>query len=267
MKTLFVNGCSWTAGGGLDVPDTEEVITHLHENIVWSAHVKEMMNFNRCINLAEGCASNQRICRTTFEWISQQSESVLENTTVIIQWSDEDRFEYYIPTNEERNDFQKRYQLSPATPDDVNANLASPYSLIKNLDRWAKVNPHTLMSPLENHHKEYVKEDALQRYKTYTAQEGMYNWLFHMGFLYDFLTSKGIECYFWYFSQYCRAMPQHIQDYIHNHFPMLEDDRCHMWEYERIGNGDSHPNETGHHQIATQIVEAIAKKKTILRRP
>jgi hypothetical protein len=52
---------------------------------------------------------------------------------------------------------------------------------------------------------------------------------------------------------------------------MLEDDedqtRCHRWEYERIGNGDSHPSETGHAQLGQHIVDAIAKKKTILRTP
>ena len=68
------------------------------------------------------------------------------------------------------------------------------------------------------------KKQALSRYRTYTDQEAMYTWLFHMGFLYDFLTSKGITCYYWYFNQYVVAMPQEIQDYIYNRFPMLEDD-------------------------------------------
>ena len=62
MKTLFVNGCSWTYGGGLDEPGSKAHIDNLHNNIVWPAHVKKLMNFDRCINLAEGCGSNQRIC-------------------------------------------------------------------------------------------------------------------------------------------------------------------------------------------------------------
>jgi len=103
----------------------------------------------------------------------------------------------------------------------------------------------------------------------------MYTWLFHMGFLYDFLTSKGIECYYWYFNQYVAAMPQEIQDYIYDRFPMLEDDplgletRCHRYNYERIGGEpyDNHPSPMGHEQLGRCIVDDIAKKKTILRRP
>jgi len=84
MKTLLVNGCSWTYGGGLDRPSrknqfnfpydpgTKEHMEHIHGKIVWSAHVKKLMNFDRCVNLAEGCGSNQRICRTTFDWVKEE---------------------------------------------------------------------------------------------------------------------------------------------------------------------------------------------------
>ena len=275
MKTLFVNGCSWTYGGGLDSPGTKENITNLHDNIVWSAHVRDLLKFDRCINLAEGCGSNQRICRTTFDWVNQQDEETLKNTTVIIQWSCEDRYEYYVPTKEESLDFQKRYQVSPMISDEINKLNEYDYSVTKNLDRWAKINPHGVISFAEDHHNTEIQKQALSRYRTYTDQEAMYTWLFHMGFLYDFLTSKGITCYYWYFNQYVVAMPQEIQDYMYNHFPMLENDddegetRCHRWEYERIGGvpHDSHPSQVGHAQLGQHIVDAIAKKKTILRRP
>lgn len=276
MKTLFVNGCSWTYGGGLDNSGTKENITNLHDNIVWPAHVKKLMNFDRCVNLAEGCGSNQRICRTTFDWINQQDEETLKNTTVVIQWSCEDRYEYYIPTKEEQDDFQKRYHVSPMRSEDIWHGQVindNNYDVLHNLDRWARVNPHTLISFAENHNNPDVIKQGQSRYRTYTDQEGMYTWLFQMGFLYDFLTSKGIECYYWYFNQYVAAMPQEVQDYIYNRFPMLEDDtdktRCHQWEYDRIGGvpPDSHPSQVGHAQLGQYIVDAIAKKKTILRRP
>jgi len=288
MKTLFVNGCSWTYGGGLDRPSkenqfnlphepgTKEHLDYLHDNIVWSAHVKKLMNFDRCVNLAEGCGSNQRICRTTFDWVNQQDEETLKNTTVIIQWSCEDRYEYYVPTVEEREDFQKRYQVSPMRREDINKKQVindNNYDVLHNLDRWAKVNPHSIISFTEDHNDPHVIKQAQSRYQTYTDQEGMYTWLFHMGFLYDFLTSKGIECYYWYFNQYVTAMPQEIQDYIYDRFPMLEDNpdqtRCHRYDYERIGGDphDSHPSPRGHEQLGQYIVDDIAKKKTILRTP
>ena len=278
MKTLFVNGCSWTYGGGIDTPDTKEHITHLHDNIVWPAHVQRLMNFDEQVNLSAGCGSNQRICRTTFDWVSKQTPETLKNTTVIIQWSCEDRYEYYVPTEEEQNDFQKRYQVSPMRPEDINKNQVineNNYGILHNLDRWTKVNPHGVISFVEDHNNPHTIKQGQSRYETYTDQEGMYTWLFHMGFLYDFLTSKGIECYFWFFNQYPNAMPKEIQDYIYDRFPMLEGDnnqtqtRCHRWEYERIGGNpyDSHPSLKGHEQLAEHIIKAIAKKKTILRKP
>lgn len=281
MKTLFVNGCSWTYGGGLDEPGSKAHIDNLHNNIVWPAHVKKLMNFDRCINLAEGCGSNQRICRTTFDWVNQQDEETLKNTTAIIQWSCEDRYEYYVPTEEEladvtRHGHHKRYQVSPMKSEEIHKKQIlndANYSITKNLDRWAKVNPHGVISFAEDHNDPEVLRRGQSRYQTYTDQEAMYTWLFHMGFLYDFLTSKGITCYYWYFNQYVVAMPQEIQDYMYNRFPMLEDEedqtRCHRWEYDRIGGvpHDSHPSQSGHAQLGQNIVDAIAKKKTILRRP
>jgi hypothetical protein len=290
MKTLFVNGCSWTYGGGLDRPSrknqfnmpyepgTKEHLEYIHNEIVWPAHVKKLMNFDKCVNLAEGCGSNQRICRTTFDWVNQQDEETLKNTTVIIQWSCEDRYEYYVPTKEEQDDFQKRYHVSPMRKEDIYKKQVindNNYDVLHNLDRWAKVNPHGIISFTENHNDPHVIKQAQSRYQTYTDQEAMYTWLFHMGFLYDFLTSKGIECYYWYFNQYVDAMPQEIQDYIYDRFPMLEDDplgvqtRCHLYDYERIGGDpyDPHPSPRGHEQIGEYIVADIAKKKSILRTP
>ena len=295
-KTLFTNGCSWTAGGGFDFPDNKEHIDNLLNNIVWPAQLGKKLGYDKVVNLAEGCGSNQRICRTTFEWVMKQTPETLKNTRVIIQWSCEDRFEYYVETKEEKDDFQKRYQLTPGRQEDLSVRHQS-YSMLKSFDRWAIVNPHGVISPLQytnDTEEESVKQDALSRYRTYTDQEGMYTWLFHMGFLYDFLVSKDVECYFWFFNQNPEIMPQHIQDYMFERFPMLWDSdestlperqagdpvlrnvgRRPMWKYERINdildNGDSHPSILGHEQIADHIIESIeklnAKKKTILRRP
>ena len=308
MKTLFANGCSWTYGGGFDFADTKENADNMLNNIVWPAQLGKKLGYDKVVNLAEGCGSNQRICRTTFEWVMKQTPETLKNTRVIIQWSCEDRFEYYNETKEEKDDFQKRYQVTPGNPEDLPEQHQRHYSLVKSFDRWAKVNPHVVISPSQYttpNEEESVKQDALSRYRTYTDQEGMYTWLFHMGFLYDFLVSKDVECYFWFFNQNPEIMPQHIQDYMFERFPMLWDSdkstlpqreadhpdypiinfedkaqlrnagRRHMWKYERIrdilDNGDSHPSILGHEQIADHIIESIeklnAKKKTILRRP
>jgi hypothetical protein len=57
---------------------------------------------------------------------------------------------------------------------------------------------------------------------------------------------------------------------MYERFPFLEETRSHQWEYQRIldikpKTNDPHPSELGHEQLAEYIVEAIAKKKSILR--
>ena len=276
MKTLFTNGCSWTYGGGLDTPDTKQRIMHLHNNIVWPAHVKKLMNFDEQVNLSAGCGSNQRICRTTFDWLSKQTPETLKNTTAIIQWTCVDRYEYYVPKNNET------YKIEPGLPEEVHhtilkhtLNNNNAFSTIdsRTIDRWAKVNPHGLISYYEDHRSETVINEAQSRYRTYTEQEGIMTWLTQLGFLHDLLNYYNVEHYFWQFSESILGYDQHIQDYMYERFPFLEETREPRWEYERISNiakndaekNDPHPSELGHEQLANHFVSAIAKKKSILR--
>ena len=275
-KTLFTNGCSWTYGGGLDNPGTTERIKNLHDNVVWPAHLKKKMNFDQCINLSAGCGSNQRICRTTFDWLAKQDKETLENTTAVIQWTGVTRFEYYV-SPKGGSDLQVEPGLmQDFHPNAINLtqlpieNLADEWKNPLTLDRWAKVNPHTLVSPFEDHSNEGVLSDAFSRYRTLTHQEGIYTWLTQLGFMHDLLNHYEIEHYFWQYAEYAAGYDQHIQDYIYTKFPFLEETRSHQWEYQRIldikpETNDCHPDELGHEQLAEHIIKAIAKKKTILR--
>ena len=271
-KTLFTNGCSWTYGGGLDTPDTREHITHLQDNIVWPAHVQRLMNFDEKVSLAVGGGSNQRICRTTFDWVTKQTPETLKNTTAVIQWSCVDRYEYYVPKNNET------YEIEPGLPEEIHHTILrqsldnNAFSITdsRTIDRWAKVNPHGLISYYEDHCDTNILQDANNRYRTYTEQEGLMTWLTHLGFLHDLFNHYEVEHYFWQFSSFIKGYDQHIQDYMYERFPFLEESRDHQWKYERIrdvvaGSNDSHPSEHGHLELAEYIIEAIAKKKTILR--
>lgn len=283
MKTLLTNGCSWTYGGGLDHPGTTEHIKNLHDNVVWPAHLKKKMNFDQCINLSIGCGSNQRICRTTFDWLAKQDKETLKNTTVVIQWTQVIRFEYYVSPKGGSD-----LQVEPAFVQDLHPNVINTTHLnpeqipdeMKNpltSDRWAKVNPHTLVSYYEDHNSEEVQNDAFSRYRTLTHQEGIYNWLTQLGFMHDLLNHYEIEHYFWQFHEYAMGYDQHIQDYIYMKFPFLEgnffgEERKHSWKYQRIADidpssNDPHPSEQGHEEISEYLFDAIAKKKTILRTP
>ena len=276
MKTLFTNGCSWTYGGGLDQPDTKEHMKHLHDNVVWPAHVQRLMNFDEQVNLSAGCGSNQRICRTTFDWLSKQTPETLKNTTAIIQWTCLDRYEYYVPKGDEE------YTILPGLIEDIHPkvisrghsnNMFQSLEDSRTLDRWAKVTVNNLISTYEDHTDSVLKNEAQNRYRTYTEQEGIMTWLTQLGFLHDLLNHYEVEHYFWQFSESILGYDQHIQDYMYERFPFLEETREPRWEYERISNiakndaekNDPHPSELGHEQLANHFVSAIAKKKSILR--
>ena len=286
-KTLFTNGCSWTYGGGLDQPDTREHITHLQDNIVWPAHVQRLMNFDEKVSLAVGGGSNQRICRTTFDWVTKQTPETLKNTTAIIQWSCVDRYEYYVPKNNEKQ------TILPGLVEDihpnvtVNENTFSIHSNGKTLDRWARVNPSGVITYFEDENDREVNNVGRNRYRTYTGQEGIMTWLTQLGFLHDLLNHYEVEHYFWQFCEFIKGFDPYICSYMYKRFPFLEETRDHLWEYQRIRDidpmkkpagrnsagdqmkisNDPHPSELGHEQLAEYIVKSIAKKKTILRKP
>jgi hypothetical protein len=285
-KTLFTNGCSWTYGGGLDQPDTREHITHLQDNIVWPAHVQRLMNFDEKVSLAVGGGSNQRICRTTFDWVTKQTPETLKNTTAIIQWTCVNRYEYYVRKNNEKD------TILPGLVEDihpnvtVNENTFSIHSNGKTLDRWARVNPSGVITYFEDETDREVNNVGRNRYRTYTGQEGIMTWLTQLGFLHDLLNHYEVEHYFWQFCEFIKGFDPYICSYMYKRFPFLEETRDHLWEYQRIRDidpmkkpagrnsagdqmkisNDPHPSELGHEQLAEYIVEAIAKKKTILRK-
>lgn len=128
---LFANGCSFTAGGGLDpwymeynnqclgelfgnycVTDgffdrlqewqeineveTERLMNHSKRlTMLWPYKLSKLMNMSEHVNLSMGCGSNQRMVRTTLEWIMEQDRSRLDRTIAIIQLTEPSRYEYY----------------------------------------------------------------------------------------------------------------------------------------------------------------------------
>ena len=75
IKYVYSNGCSYTEGCGLDNPETERYSKFLADK--YGA---------KDINQSEGGGSNQRIFRTTFDWISKNRDK-LKDTLFVIQLS------------------------------------------------------------------------------------------------------------------------------------------------------------------------------------
>lgn len=121
---LFANGCSFTWGGALEpwfmfvddkplgdiigydatdfrTPDGNLGVenTKVREKIVWPHHLGQLLNCNKVINSGIGCGSNQRIIRTTLEWLSSQNRETLDRTVAVIQMTEPSRYEYYDEEN------------------------------------------------------------------------------------------------------------------------------------------------------------------------
>jgi len=104
-KTLLVNGDSFTFGDGLDNPSQE----------VWATKLGNKLNMD-VVNLGESGGSNQRILRTTTEWILDffyydPTYETAKDLYVVIGWSNPDRIEL-------RMDKSMFNQLSPESNND-----------------------------------------------------------------------------------------------------------------------------------------------------
>jgi len=75
IKYVYSNGCSYTEGCGLDNPEKER----------YSKFLADKFNAED-INQSEGGGSNQRIFRTTYDWISENQDK-LKDTVFVLQLS------------------------------------------------------------------------------------------------------------------------------------------------------------------------------------
>lgn len=128
IDTLYVNGCSWTAGNeleqspeyadylvnlGLRIESPEDysnwnIVDHQgqitgrfedHFNLFnWAGRVKENLEIPNLVNDALGAASNHRILRTTLKYLMNADPQQLRKTLVVIGWTVSARNELYIET-------------------------------------------------------------------------------------------------------------------------------------------------------------------------
>ena len=121
IKTLFVNGCSWTEGHllhldpevkkysteqGYDIKDTFSVFKdnveihypykEIYDQHNWASVISKELDIPNIVNYAVGAASNDRVLRTTVDYIKGLTEQEKQETFVIIGWSIPDRSELYL---------------------------------------------------------------------------------------------------------------------------------------------------------------------------
>lgn len=241
MKTLLTNGCSWTYGGGLDKMHPNPKI--LKEK-VWPHHLKNLMGFDDCVQLAEGCGSNQRTFRTIVNWIMEHDEETLKNTTAVIQWTEWSRYEYYVPKN---------YNSVWDNVTEYNWSLNKVDLCLSP----AETHTHTDPPRINETALKYLLERNKLRLETYTDVEGYYTHLAQCEALANIFKRHGIKYYYWNFVTPMFALPEPQKSYLLNNYNWLEPIGKHLWNYDRISVEDPHPSETGHRQLAEHIKQAI----------
>lgn len=234
MKTLLTNGCSWTWGGGFEsLSDNDRL------EIVWPHHLMNLLECDNNVNLSMGCGSNQRIVRTTLDWILKQDRKTLDNTIAVIQWSEPSRYEYYSKSTmpERHNDWDW-----------------------ENHDNdWALIKAGCCIYPPgdRNHviHEEEFHQSQL-RYNTYSDIEGLYSFITQFTALATIFEKYNIEYYYWNaLGVPVKYFPDSMKDYAFgfNWMNVNHD----TWYYERVSKEDTHPNEHGHKRIAHYIFKEI----------
>ncbi len=227
---LLTNGCSWTWGGGLglDHPDHNQ----LRFNSVWPYHLGNLINAEKTHNLAIGCGSNQRIVRTTFDWLLSQSKEDLDKTIAVIQWTELSRYEFYYPADY--------------------TNYCENHH-----DRWVRCKVDCILNQYDDDESAKKKYNDL-RLSTYTEVEGMYKFVGDLLAVENLLTQYNIPYYFWtYDTRLLERFPKEIYEFCKTRFNWLNSIDTEEWHYDRVSNEDPHPSFLGHEQIARILAEDL----------
>lgn len=225
---LLTNGCSWTWGGGLNLDKHDR----LRANAVWPKKLGDLVQAEKTYNLSAGCGSNQRIVRTTFDWIMAQSKEDLEKTVAIIQWTELSRYEFYYPA-----DYSNEYE--------------------NHQDRWVRGKIDCILNSYDHNEMAKQKYNDL-RLSTYTEIEGMYRFIGDLLAVDSLLKHHNIPYYFWtYDTRILERFPKEAHEFCKDKFNWLNMIHLHEWEYERVSDSDDHPSLTGHKQIAQFLAEHI----------
>lgn len=160
IKRLYVNGCSWTAGNEIECsPEFEQFIKEQgwqrtdasdplnwdlqdaqgklvstvdkhYDLFNWAGELKQQLGAEQLINDATGGGSNDRVVRTTVEYVKHLSPARRKNTLVVIGWTIADRSEILIDRHWQR--FNPAQQFSQT----VDRIVLQDNLLIEQLDQY-----------------------------------------------------------------------------------------------------------------------------------
>lgn len=244
---LYTNGCSWTWGGALDKhfrnKFTRVVNNDIRLKLVWPHYLGQILGAKKVTNLSMGCGSNQRIVRTTFDWLMKTPKKELENTVAVIQFAEFSRFDYYYDSggpyeNKPQNWYNCKIDSALLDLDYFSDRLIS--------EEIVRKNQHKLISPIEE----------------------IYNTLTYINSLQQMMAQFGVkQVYFWHLGHQWHRWPDPFKDYLFNNFKLLDDylitsSTFEIWSYQRsdLSNPHSHPSIEGHKQLAEHLHKEMVRK-------
>lgn len=223
---LLTNGCSWTWGGGLESFYKND---DMRLKLCWPWHLGMMLGADEIVNLAMGCGSNQRIWRTTIDWMIHHQPEDNQDIIAVIQLTEPSRYEHYM---EESN---RSWEIR-----DI---------------QWARCKTDSVQLPgTHRHFRKQIEAYNDTRMGLYTEIEGMYDVLSVCAALHSLFKMHKIKYYIWDFSINIARFPKKYQDFILENFSYIPNGPS--WNYERLSN-DPHPSILGHQQIAHKILQSI----------
>lgn len=244
-KILLANGCSFTWGGGLESffqkDDDDTLNDSIREELVWPHHLGKMLNRDT-VNLGMGCGSNERIVRTTIEWISQQSPETLANTVAVIQWTEYFRGEYYIPYcyNDPLNYGHESYKFNfENTP-----------------ERWVLINCWGHSAGKKD--KKIANRTIRNKVETYSDIHKLFEHIQECLTLAYLFEKYNIKYCFWNYQG-------NISQWPSNFFNLIKDLNWYSYnnltDFDIISKTDPHPNIDGHIQIAKKLYDWFIDEK------
>lgn len=136
-KILYANGCSWTAGNGIEFDPSlkhisKENIWKYQRNKNWAYILSQKLN-RTCINESEGAGSNKRMVRTTCNYIQSLPKECYKDLLIILGWTSIDRNEIYLQEGK-----QSAWCMFNATQPVSSRGLPFSKEFLKNIDNFQK---------------------------------------------------------------------------------------------------------------------------------
>jgi hypothetical protein len=207
IKTLYTNGCSMTKFEL--VPEEQQ----------WPNLVRERLGIPSLINDGYGCGSNQRIFRTTYDFVNRKDFDPTE-TLIIIQMTYAFRFEF-----------------------------------LESNGTWAAINQHHSVAENFLFAEKYRKIKT----KSFTEEEEKFEYLQKLLAIDNLLKNAGIKNHFFFNYWMPISDKKIIKRLDKTFRWIVESSsaQSHFPEYEHFSDSDPHPSPSGYGTIADWIISNI----------